>query len=269
MDDTAFDELMGETFGQPASEGTAAPTGRVQSAEDAGWVTEDHQDDAAPTGAADANPEAQETQSEEPVEQFDPQELWDSDQNPYKQQAMQQQAEMQKAAKVAQEMRVKQALIQMDQQLQQRIAALPDMEPDELTKEVQRLIAERDQVKDMIARAQYAETQQQAEQVARLQVMQILSGRYGLTQEEAAIMGQLPDPQQMERYAQTTQMQRQRAMSELETLKKQLAQYQLAQQAQQRRGVDRVGGSVQSSSNPTPAKPRNFDEFWESFVGEG
>jgi hypothetical protein len=121
----------------------------------------------------------------------------------------------------------------------------------------------------MIARAQYAETQQQAEQVARLQVMQILSGRYELSQQEVEIMGQLPDPQQMERYAQTASMQRQQAMSELEALRQQLAQYQLSQQAQDRRGVDRVGGSVQSTPSAAPPKPRNFDEFWASFVGEG
>jgi hypothetical protein len=268
MDDTVFDELMGETFGQPASEETASPTGAAQSAEDAGWVTDDYQEPAALTEAAESDPETQEAQSEEPVANLDPNELWNSDQNPYKQQAMQQQAEMQKAAKVAQEMRIKQALVQMDQALQQRINALPDMEPEELTKEVQRLIAERDQVKDMVARAQYAETQQQAEQVARLQVMQILTGRYGLSQDEAGIMGQMSDPQQMERFAQTASMQRQRAMSEVEQLRQQLAQYQLNQQAQARRGVDRVGTNAVTGT-PAPQKPRNFDEFWSSFVGEG
>lgn len=268
MDDTVFDELMGETFGQPASEDSPSPTGSVQNAEDAGWVTDDYQETAASTEAAEADPEPQETQSEEPVANFDPNELWNSDQNPYKQQAMQQQAEMQKAAKIAQEMRVKQALVQMDQVLQQRINALPDMEPEELTKEVQRLIAERDQVKDLVAQAQYAETQQQAEQVAKLQVMQILTGRYGLSQNEAAIMGQMNDPQQMERYAQTASMQRQQAMTEIEQLRQQLAQYQLNQQAQARRGVDRVGTNA-VTGQAAPQKPRTFDEFWSSFVGEG
>lgn len=269
MDDTVFDELMGETFDQPADKAPNSPTGGVQDAESAGWVTEDHREEAASTEAADLAPEVQEAQSEEPAQQFDWNSVWHSESNPYRAQALQAQAQMQASARAAQEMKIKQALVEMDRHLQQRIEALPDMEPDALTKEVQRLIAERDQVKDMVASARVAEQQQQAETVAKVQVIQILSQRHGLSPDEVGIMNQMSDPAQMERYAVTAQRQRATAMTEIEQLRQQVAQYQMSQQAQARRGVDRVGSFAATTPSPSTPKARTFDEFWSSFVGEG
>jgi hypothetical protein len=279
VDDTVFDELMGETFGQPAANETATPTGSAQAAEAAGWVTEDHHEDAASTEEAFSSQDAEypEAQSEEQGNQYvDINQFWDRDDNPYKQQLIQtqiqQNLQMQKAAKAVQEMKISQAMVEMDRQLQKRIEALPDMEPEALTKEVQRLIAERDQVRQMVSQAKIAEQQQQAEQIAKVQVVQILAERHGLNDDEIVAMSQLGDPNQMERYAAMAQQTRGRAMSEVQMLRQQLAQYQLAQQAQARRGVDRVGSSVQSSqsSRNVNANPKQtFDEFWASFVGEG
>jgi hypothetical protein len=271
MDDAVFDELMDQTFDTPTAEDSGRPTGKVQDAEAAGWVTEDHREapDSTESVAPAEQVEAAPAQSEEPAPQFDVNQLWNSDANPYKVQAQQAQAQAQAAAKFLEDMRVKQAMAQLDQQLQQRIDALPDMEPEQLTKEVHRLIAERESVREMLVQAKAAEQQQQAEQVAKVQVINILSQRHGLTQQEVQMMQQMNDPNQMEQFAMTAMNIRQQAMSEVEQLRQQLAQYQLNQQAQARRGVDRVGSQAVAPASPSTPAPKNFDEFWASFVGEG
>lgn len=271
MDDAVFDELMGQTFDQPAAEDPQAPTGAAQDAEAAGWVTEDLPETDASTEESASVPDAEpEAQSQEPAAQLpSPQQFWELDANPYKQQAIQAQQQAAAAQKFMEEMRVKQAMVEMDRQLQQRIEALPDMEPEQLTKEVQRLIAERDAIKEMFAQAQVAEHQQHAEQIAKVQVVQILAERHGLTETEVETIRQMNDPYQMEKFAQSAQQTRQVAMSEVERLRQQLAQYQLAQQAQARRGVDRVGTNAPTARATTTPSPKTFDEFWASFVNEG
>lgn len=271
MDDAVFDELMGQTFDQPAAEDAATPTGRAQDAEAAGWVTDDPPEtDASTEAAAPVPDETPEAQSEEPAAPpIDPNQIWELDSNPYKQAAAQARAQAEAATRFVEEMRVKQAMVEMDRQLQQRIDALPDMEPDQLTKEVQRLIAERDAVREMFSQAQVAQHQQHAEQLAKVQVVQVLADRHGLTQAEVETLQQMNDPYQMEKFAQSAQQSRQAAMSEVEQLRQQLAQYQLAQQAQARRGVDRVGNATPTARATTTPSPKTFDEFWATFVGEG
>lgn len=275
MDDSVFDEVMGQTFGEPIGGGGEQTATAVMDADAAGWVTEDPVA-AAPDGEGLAAPEEESTEEYTPTDVEIAQQLvstmLESDLNPYRQQAIDQQRRIDQSLQYMQQLQMQQQRAQMDAVLQQRIARLPDLDPETQAMEVRRLVAEREAMTQMQLRQQVQQKEAQAESLARNQVIGTLANRFGLSDAETQTMATLNDPWRMEEYAQMAATTRQQAMSEVEVLRQQLAQYESRQVARQRMasGADRVGsGMATGAAGRGSAQPRSFDEFWERWVEQG
>jgi hypothetical protein len=280
MDDSVFDELMGQTFGDaPADERGSSTATAVMDAESAGWVTEDPVA-ADPDGEYAAAPgeDPGSLSADEPTEAdvLEAQQLlnnlFHSGANPYRQQAEEAQRRIDQSLALMDSFKAQQQRAAMDAALQQRIARLPDLDPQTQAMEVRRLVAEREAMTQVQMRQQVAQREQQAEALAKNQVVAMLADRHGLTQAEVQTMTTLNDPWRMEEFAQMASNTRAQAMGEVEQLRQQLAQYESRQVARQRMasGADRVGsGMATGGAQARSPQPRNFDEFWEQWVGQG
>lgn len=280
MDDSVFEEVMGQTFGEPATgqSGQASATA-VMDAETAGWVTEDPvapspdgEDGVAPDDGSEYTENGTPTEADFAEAQQLLQALFQSDVNPYRKQAEEAQARINQSMQVVQTIQQQQQRAAMDAALQQRIRQLPDLDPETQAREVQRLVAEREAMTRVQYQAQLSQREQQAEAIARNQVISMLGQRHELTDAEMQTMATLNDPWRMEQYAQMASSTRQQAMQEVYALQERLSQYESQQVARQRMasGADRVGsGQATGVASGRSAQPRNFDEFWEQWVGQG
>lgn len=270
MDDQVFDEVMGQTFGAPSTtlNGSGAATA-VMDPETAGWVTEDPVsapvDEPAPQ-ASGASPESFESGAGNQGEQQNP---WDSDENPYKLQALNAQQRINQSVQYLQTLQMQQQMAEYDAALQARIEQLPELDPEQQAMAVRQIVAEREAARDMAYQQMLYQKEQQAEQLARNQVIQTLAARNQLTKEEVAAMSAMNDPWRMEQYAKMASSARANAMQEVEQLRARLNQYESGQAARQRMasGADRVGVGQATSAAGRPSQPKTFDEFWDQWVG--
>lgn len=276
MDDQAFDDLMGETFGDAVGEVTdsTAPAPEQLASSEAEVLTSE-QPGAPPISAADpagdgAAPEAapafddqSPSASPEPQQQQSP---WENPENPYFQQAQ----EQARRIELAQRFLAVQQQLQQQQAFQERIQRLADLTPEEQQQEVLALIAERDALAQQQVRAKEAE----AEALAKDKAMQILAQRHSLTADERAQLVKFDDPRQMAWWAETASAARKAKDQEVAALRKQVEQMQLQAQAKGRlaSGVDAVGsgsGERNASGAMTLEGADNMDDFFAALVDRG
>lgn len=279
MDDSVFDEVMGQTFGTPeAGTSESGSATAVMDAETAGWVSEEPAG-ATFDGTAPADPGSDPasfeggTSDEVDIEQAKAlfTELLESDANPYKQQALDAQARIQQSLQFLELQRMQQQRAQLNAALQARIDRLPDLDPETQAQEVRRLIAERETLTQMAYQQQLQQKEQQAEALARTQVIAMLANQHQLTETEVQTMAALDDPWRMEEFARMAVTNRHQAMSEVEQLRARLAELESTTAARQRisSGADRVGAGQATAVRSRSPQPRNFEEFWETWVNQG
>lgn len=279
MDDSVFEEVMGQTFGAPSDPGEGDSTATaVMDPETAGWVTEEPTA-LAPDGeefavadntAADQETNAPEGDAYQMAERL-VYGVLESDANPYKKQAAEAQQRIDQSLQFLELQRAQQQKAAMDAAFRQRVARLPDLDPETQAMEVQRLVAEREAMAARQYQQQLREKEQQAESLARNQVIGMLAQRHGLNETEIQTMSALDDPYRMEQFAMMAVTNRQQAMGEVEQLRARLAELEASTAARQRMasGADRVGSGQATSARSRSPQPRNFDEFWETWVNQG
>lgn len=183
-------------------------------------------------------------QSSEPAAPAAQTSPWESDENPYRQQAQQSAAFINALHQQAIQQRMAQEIAARDQLL----AELPNMDPDQARTVMAQLIAwERQQ-----ARQQQQQLVSQYEPYAREVAISRMANRFSLTRDEIAELQQFDgDPVMMERYAQQISGRRRQYEEQTKQLRSQLDALNARISAQQRMAspADRVASGGHTAIN--------------------
>lgn len=267
-----FQSLMEGTFGpdtsatdQPISTETAQPEA-IASAPQEPQVLD------AATVAPEAVPETVEATTDPESPTGDPAttddeapDLWESDDNPYRQQAIDLAQRTQAAQQVL-------ALIQTNQQrqkIEQVIEALPTMDEDQQKTVMRNLLALQAQQAQQTQQQIAQENFQLKEEKAKNTFLRVVSERNQLTKEERVQLAQFSDADAGEAWAKAISANRRAYNGQIDQMKTEIANLKAAQMAQQRieSGVDNVGGPATAgvgAGNPEDAT--DFDSFFTGWV---
>lgn len=275
MDNADFDALMNETFGEqppvadePISTETAAPEPAAPSPDPVHAEASSTEETPAPVDAGEVSASQEPTEGTAPEPDVPEPETnpWDSDENPYRQQVIDQSQRMQAAQQLL-------AAIQNQQQqqkLQQVIDAIPEMDEQQQKRVVGELLMAVQQQGQQANQQMATRLQQLEEQQAKEKYLTYVSNKLSLTREERQKLGTFTDPDAGWQWAQAAVENRKQYQAQVSAATKQLEELKAAQAATARAnsGVDNVGGpgTVATGTVTNPEDATDFDGFFSAWV---